>query len=83
MRLQISDGHVFIDLSVAEARVFLDELVHVRGGARLPKIRQVCDALEVTLGLVAPRRTGTPELRIVGKAPPNLGVSQVGEPKNA
>ena len=33
--------------------MFLDELSHVRGGAKLPKLRQVCHELEVSLTLEA------------------------------
>ena len=55
MRTRLSVDLIHIDLSLAEARVFLDELTHVRGGARLPKIRQVCKDLEVTLMLVTPK----------------------------
>jgi hypothetical protein len=42
---------VCIELSSAEARVLLDELSGVRGGARLPKLRQVCDELEASFAL--------------------------------
>jgi hypothetical protein len=51
MKIQRSPGFIHIDFSVAEARAFIEELAHVRGGARLPKIRQVCTELEVSFGL--------------------------------
>jgi hypothetical protein len=43
---------VYIDLSIAEARVLLDELSHVRGGSKLQKIKQVCEGLEDSIALV-------------------------------
>jgi len=42
VKLKRSDGRVQIDLTVEEAGVFLEELSHVRGGSRLPKLRQIC-----------------------------------------
>jgi hypothetical protein len=45
---------VCIELSSAEAHVLLEELSHVRGGARLPKLRQVCLGLEVIFNLAVP-----------------------------
>lgn len=46
MRLRWRENTICVEFTPAEARVFLDELSHVRGGARLPKIRQVCKELE-------------------------------------
>jgi hypothetical protein len=37
---------VQINLTGPEARVLLEELAHVRGGSRMPKLRQVCAGLE-------------------------------------
>jgi hypothetical protein len=51
MKIHHSTGYVHIDLSAAEARVLLEELSNVRGGARLPKLRQVCKGLEALLVL--------------------------------
>lgn len=46
----IRDGdRICIDLSPAEACVFLDELSDVPGGTRLPKLRQVCAAISTVL----------------------------------
>ena len=52
MKIRRTEDLFHIDLTPAEARVLLDELLHVRGGARLPKLRQVCAALETLLELV-------------------------------
>ena len=52
MKIRRTDDLFHVDLTAAEARVLLDELVHVRGGARLPKLRQVCSGLETLLELV-------------------------------
>lgn len=54
MRILLEDTRVRIDLTGPEARVLLEELVHVRGGARLPKLRQVCAGLEAIF-LLAPK----------------------------
>ncbi len=43
---------VSIELSSSEALVLLEELANVRGGARLPKLRQVCQKLEALFVLV-------------------------------
>jgi hypothetical protein len=53
---------VSIELSLPEASVLHDELSHVRGGARLPKLRQVVHELEVALKIEAERK-----LALVGK----------------
>ena len=53
MMIRREDDRVQIDLTGAEARVLLEELAHVRGGSRLPKLRQVCVGLEVTLSYMA------------------------------
>ena len=55
MRLRWRENVIAIELTPAEARVLLEELLHVRGGARLPKIRQVCKELESTFELDAER----------------------------
>jgi hypothetical protein len=47
---------VSIELSLPEASVLHDELSHVRGGARLPKLRQVVHELEVALKIEAERK---------------------------
>lgn len=46
-----TDGFAVV-FTQAEARAFHDELEHVPGGSRLPKIRQVCRALDVELNVV-------------------------------
>lgn len=51
MKIRHSLGFIHIDLSAAEARAFLEELAHVRGGTRLPKLRQVCAGLEASFSL--------------------------------
>jgi len=43
-----------LELSYQEAQVLLDELSDVRGGARLPKLRQVCDEIRSSLALPMP-----------------------------
>jgi hypothetical protein len=57
MKIRRSDDSVHIDLSLAEARVLLEELSGVRGGARLPKLRQVCVGLEALFSLMAPSKS--------------------------
>jgi len=52
MKVRRFVGRVCIDLSAGEAHVLLDELSNVRGGARLPKLRRVCEELERSLTLV-------------------------------
>jgi hypothetical protein len=51
MKIRRTVDSVCIELPFAEAKVLLDELAHVRGGARLPKLRQVCHELETTFEL--------------------------------
>jgi hypothetical protein len=43
--------YIHIDLSGVEAAALLEELENVRGGARLPKLRRVCEGLRTLLGL--------------------------------
>lgn len=54
MKIRQALNSISIDLTPAEASVFLEELSNVRGGARLPKIRQVCAEIERSLALLAP-----------------------------
>lgn len=56
MKIHRSADYFHIDLLPAEARVLLEELSHVRGGARLPKLRQVCVGLEALLTLIKPEK---------------------------
>lgn len=56
MRIHRSVDHIHIDLLPAEAKVLFDELSNVRGGARLPKLRQVCVELEAALAVVVPTK---------------------------
>jgi hypothetical protein len=46
VRILLEDTRVQINLTGPEARVLLEELAHVRGGSRMPKLRQVCAGLE-------------------------------------
>jgi hypothetical protein len=64
MKIRRTPDSVCIELPFAEARVLLDELSHVRGGARLPKLRQVCHELETTFSLEDSKTKGR-KLRIV------------------
>lgn len=69
MKIYRSADSVHIDLSIAEARVFLEELAHVRGGTRLPKLRQVCDGLEALFTLMAPKPDGRKRIKRSGATP--------------
>jgi hypothetical protein len=51
VKVEQSDYTVRVELTLAELRVLLDELLDVPGGSRRPKIRQLCHALEVQLKL--------------------------------
>jgi hypothetical protein len=53
MKLHRTSDSISIELPFAEAKVLFDELAHVRGGARLPKLRQVCHELEAAFELEA------------------------------
>ncbi len=64
MKIHRGTEYIHIDLSGAEARVLLEELENVRGGAKLVKLRQVCEGLEQSLALetiMAPKRMGRPK----------------------
>jgi len=64
MKVHRSTGYIHIDLSSAEAMVLLDELENVRGGAKLVKLRQVCEGLRSSLALeamMAPKKMGRPK----------------------
>ena len=62
MKIHRSTGYIHLDLSAAEAQVLLEELEGVRGGAKLPKLRQVCEGLRETLAIVDPKRTRPPRV---------------------
>jgi hypothetical protein len=64
MKTHRSADHLHIDLTGAEAAVLLDELENVRGGARLPKVRQLCESLRASIALVTP-----PEPKRRGRSP--------------
>lgn len=49
MKVRRAASVICIEFTFAEALVFLEELSNVRGGARLPKLRQVCRGLEIGL----------------------------------
>jgi len=51
MKVEQSEYTVRVELTLAEMRVLLDELLDAPGGARRPKIRQLCNALETHLKL--------------------------------
>ena len=53
MRVRRTADTICIELPIGEARALLNELSDVRGGARLPKLRQVCKELEDSFSLVA------------------------------
>jgi hypothetical protein len=53
VKIHRSTGYIHIDLSGAEAAVLFEELENVRGGSKLPKVRQVCEGLKESLGLNA------------------------------
>jgi hypothetical protein len=59
LRIRRTISTLSIELPLAEALVFLDELSHVRGGARMPKLKQVCLELEGALTLEAQRKKGS------------------------
>jgi len=63
IRRDTDSDAICIELSGAEARVLLDELSDVRGGARLPKLKQVCLGLATLLVPFEPQR----KLSVVGK----------------
>ena len=42
-------GTILVELTVPETRFFLEELEHLRGGARLPKVRQFCTEVRTVL----------------------------------
>ena len=76
MKIHRSDGLVHIDLSGAEALWLLEELETVRGGAQMPKLRQVCFELRTALALGAPeppKKRGRPPKP---KAEVPVGVSE-------
>ena len=56
MKLRRTSDSICIELPFAEALVLLDELSHGRGGARLPKLKQVCHELETSLALETHRK---------------------------
>lgn len=62
MKIHRSTNFIHIDLTVSEARALLDELENVRGGARLPKLRQVCASLEASISITpTPVKIGRPK----------------------
>lgn len=52
VRLRMSDNSISIEMKPLEMRAFLEELAHILGGSRLPKVREICRALEVQFGLI-------------------------------
>lgn len=51
MRVTRSNGHVHIDLPIAAGRFLLQELLDVKGGSKLPKVKQLCKELEAAFAL--------------------------------
>lgn len=52
MRVRRSDtGGASLEMNAFEARAFLEEIAHIPGGSKLPKLREVCHVLEVSFGL--------------------------------
>lgn len=48
-----------LDMTIAEARALLEELVDVPGGTKLPKLRQTCRVLDDAIALqLAPHQEG-------------------------
>lgn len=54
MRFRRTDISVSVEMTLGEAQVLLDELSDIPGGARLKKMRQVCDGLAKSLALTVP-----------------------------
>jgi len=54
MKIHRSAGYIHIDFTGAEAAAFLEELENVRGGSKLPKVKQVCTKLRALTDLWAP-----------------------------
>jgi len=73
MIIRRSNTRVQIDLTPTEAQVLLDELSNVRGGSRLPKLRQVCAQLDTSLKLTprppAPKPKPAADLPAVQEEP--------------
>jgi len=67
MRVKRSDDGYRIEFATGEAKAFFDELVDVPGGARRPKIRQVCHELELAFRGIDERAGRTEELIARGK----------------
>ena len=80
MRVKRSDDGFRIEFSGAEARVFFEELSDLPGGARRPKIRQVCDALELAFKGVDERAGRVEELIARGKVIPMRRVGKEKKP---
>ena len=53
MKIHRSTGYIHLDFSSAEASALLEELETVRGGSKLPKIRQICEGLRQSFALNA------------------------------
>lgn len=52
MKIHRSAEYIHIDLTGAEAAVLLEELENVRGGSKLPKVRQVCEGIKESLAFI-------------------------------
>lgn len=60
MKVGRSEDQVRIEMSPAESRVLLEELANLRGGSKMPKIRQLCEGVELILKFWAGRKSGGP-----------------------
>ena len=49
MKVGRAENQICVEMSTAEARVLLEELAHIRGGAKLYKMRQLCEGIETLL----------------------------------
>lgn len=55
MRIRRTEsGGMSIEMSTAEARVFLEELSDVQRGSKLPKVRQICAGIAVAFKYPVP-----------------------------
>jgi hypothetical protein len=73
MKIRRSFGLINVELTSAEAALLFDELETVRGGARMPKLRQLCMALGASVELDKP-----PEKKRIGR-PPGVKNGAVGD----
>lgn len=51
MKVRRFTDNMRVELTSTDALMLLEELEHVPGGSRLPKIRKLCEELAVAFGL--------------------------------